>query len=242
MVEGAMRKRLFRIAFTLLLLLSGGVITSLIWLQVTGASAESLPPLKTGDILFQTSRSSQSFAIMLASESPLSHMGVLDMEAAGGAVVIEASATTRETPLRDWIAKGFGGRLEVRRLKDLTPEDARRVTAAARTHLGKPYDLFFRSSSDQLYCSELVNDAFQDGINRQLGAFQKVKSLAINNAAVRRVIQQRWQRHPDCANGKAANFDACYAILMEQRLVTPQSIADDDDLTLVFSNYGLVPK
>lgn len=237
-----MLQRLRRTLFSLAVLfaLTGLLLAG--WLKATAATPDGIPLLRTGDIVFQTSRSSQSLAIMLASKSPLSHMGIVDMEAAGGPTVVEATATTRETPLADWIERGLGGRLEVMRLRDIAPEHARAVIAAARSHLGKPYDLFFRSTRDELYCSELVDYAFHDGINVSLGRYQTLASLDLDNFAARKVIERRWQKHPDCSNAKAASAAACLAILKQQSLITPQSIAEDPRLQLIYSNYALVPQ
>ena len=38
----------------------------------------ALPPLQSGDLVFQTSRSRQSAAIQAATHSPLSHVGLVD--------------------------------------------------------------------------------------------------------------------------------------------------------------------
>lgn len=72
---------------------------------------------QNGDIIFQTSRSSQSEAIQRATGSKYSHMGivyVLD----GEPRVFEAVSTVRSTPLATWIKRGKGGHCVVKRLKD----------------------------------------------------------------------------------------------------------------------------
>jgi hypothetical protein len=41
-------------------------------------------------------------------------------------------------------------------------------------------------------------------------------------------------------NPETASFEACYNIILKQSLVTPASIAWDQKLELVFTNFGLV--
>jgi Permuted papain-like amidase enzyme, YaeF/YiiX, C92 family len=226
------------ISFSAVTLLAAGL--GLVWLRSTDAMAKDLPQLKKGDIIFQTSRSGQSLAIMLASGSVLSHMGVIDHDTSGNAIVLEATTTTRSTPLQDWINRGAGGRIEIRRMIDLSDSQADAIVREARTHFGKPYDIFFMNGDNALYCSEYVELAFSRGASVQLGASQKVSSLDIDNFAARKIIQQRWQRHPLCEKGGAANFENCYSKILQQSLITPQSIAEDPKLVQIFSNYGVI--
>jgi uncharacterized protein YycO len=210
------------------------------WLRSTDAIAQDLPSLRRGDVIFQTSRSGQSLAIMLASGSVLSHMGIIDIDQEGKKVVLEATTTTRATPLQDWINRGAGGRILVKRLESLSDKQSDAISAEARSHFGKPYDLFFLDGDNALYCSEYVDIAFRRGAEIALGKTQKVSTLDIDNFAARKIIQQRWQRHPACSNGGAKNFEACYAKILDQTLITPQSIAEDPKLVEVFSNYGVL--
>jgi hypothetical protein len=213
-------------------------VIAFVWFRVTAASAEDLPSLKTGDLVFQSTRDSQSLAIMLASRSALSHMGMVEVLPGGETVVLEAIGPVLATPLDEWIERGVGGRLLVRRLPSLSASDAMKAAEAARAHFGKPYDIFFHEDRETIYCSELVDYAFRDGPGIELGKYQPVSSLDLDNFAARNLIERRWRKHPSCANGKAANFETCFAIILKQKLITPQSIADDTRLETVYSNYG----
>src|SRR5262245_62162470 len=71
--------------------------------------------LHDGDIIFHTSRSSQSLAIQRATRSPWSHMGVI-LYRDGKPYVFEAIATVRYTPLEKWIARGEKGHYVVKRV------------------------------------------------------------------------------------------------------------------------------
>jgi hypothetical protein len=88
------------------------VVALVYWSACSGA----LPSARDGDIIFQTSRSSQSVAIQRATHSPYSHMGIVFFRH-GQPYVLEASATVRYTPLDKWIAHGFDGRSVVKRLR-----------------------------------------------------------------------------------------------------------------------------
>src|SRR5215510_7764871 len=67
-------------------------------IMVATSAAASTKALRDGDIIFQTSQSSQSIAIQRATASPYSHMGVIFFRH-GRPYVLEASATVRYTPL-----------------------------------------------------------------------------------------------------------------------------------------------
>ena len=207
------------------------------WLRNTSATAADFQSFKRGDVIFQTSTSSQSLAILLASSSRFSHMGIVDVDEEGQQLVLEATSTTRATPLREWVDRGAGARIAVYRFPELTEVDAKSIISAGRMHFGKAYDLFFHASEDQLYCSEFVHLAFKAGASIELGQFQKIGSLHLDNFAARRVIKSRWERHPACANGQAKDFESCFALLQDQDLITPHSIANDNELQLIYSNY-----
>jgi hypothetical protein len=89
----------------------------LISLAITGCGQLKIPAVQPGDIVFQTSQSSQSMAIQLATRSPYSHMGLV-LFRDGQHYVFEASQTVRFTPLDEWVARGDGGKCVVKRLKN----------------------------------------------------------------------------------------------------------------------------
>lgn len=200
--------------------------------------AEDLPELKRGDVIFQNSRSAQSLAILLATDSPFTHVGILDFDEDGKPVVLEAVRTTRATPLQDWVGQGEDGDVAVYRMKGLSDDQALAVTKAARSHFGKGYDPYFFQSEDTLYCSELVHVAFRDGTGEALGRVQALGELNLDSAAVRRLIEERWQSHPACSDGQAADADGCLALIGDEPLVTPQAVAEDARLRLVWSSFG----
>jgi hypothetical protein len=202
------------------------------------AVAEDLPPLQRGDVIFQNSRSAQSLAILLATDSPFTHVGIVDFDANGNPVVLEAVRTTRETPLDDWVDQGEDGDVAVYRMSGLTEDQAQAVTRAARSHFGKGYDPYFYRTEDALYCSELVHIAFRDGMGVALGRVETLADLNLDSAAAQALIADRWQSHPACTDGQAEDADACLALIRDASLVTPQAVAEDTRLQLVYSSFA----
>ncbi len=203
---------------------------------VTPYDQRKLPALRDGDIVFQSINTSQTLAIMLATHSIYSHVGVVHVSG-GKPMVIEAVGPVREIPLDDWVRQGVGNRVTVGRIEGLSTEQGLQVVEAAKRYLGKPYDFFFLDSDDEIYCSELVHKAFRDGIGMQVGREEKVGDLSVNNFAVREVIQTRWKNYPPCKD--IAFFDECYAEIMGQVLVSPESQRRDSQLHVIYSNFSI---
>src|SRR5262245_19294331 len=121
--------------------------------------AHATPQVQDGDLIFHTSRSSQSLAIQHATGSKYSHMAIV-LHRNGRPYVFEAISTVQYMPLGRWIQRGSGHHFVVKRLKDssqlLTPQALDKLREATRQFQGRPYDLTFEWSDARLYCSELV--------------------------------------------------------------------------------------
>ncbi len=192
------------------------------------------PPLNDGDLIFQTSTSNQSMAILVATAHPFTHMGIIKHHG-DHIVVIEAAAKVKDTPLRDWINRGVLKRFAIYRDPELTPEQAKIVISSARALYGKPYDIFFSFNNDAIYCSELPYMAFKKaGIS--IGRIQKVSQLHFDNVFVKKLIKQRWRRDHECKI-KNYDFEKCYEYILNQNIVTPASIAKDRQFREIYSNY-----
>ncbi|UWU25129.1 YiiX/YebB-like N1pC/P60 family cysteine hydrolase (plasmid) [Rhizobium sp. CB3060] len=194
------------------------------------------PPLKDGDLIFQTSTSNQSSAIIFATGSAFSHMGIIKNDN-GAITVIEAGAKVKETPLKTWVNRGLLRQVAIYRDPRLTPETARQLLSYARTLYGKPYDLFFSFNNDAIYCSELPYLTYK-AAGIEIGKVQKISELHIDNMLVRNLVQSRWQRDSECTE-RGYDFDQCYKYILNQSLVTPVSIANDPNLRMIYSNYPL---
>ncbi len=208
---------------------------SYFWL--TSADIKSLPPLKDGDLVFHTGDSGQTLAIWMASGSLYSHMGIIKIGAEGNPLVVEAAGPVRETPLQEWIARGWFGRLTVMRVRGLTPKYAKRLLEAAKEHYGKPYDPFFLFEKERIYCSELVYWAFKEGIGLEIGQVQSFREREYENGAMQSLILSRWKKYPPCLEKGIEELDACLPLIYDQQLITPISIANDRRIETIYSNY-----
>lgn len=198
-----------------------------------GANA-NYPTLQNGDLIFQTSASNQSSAILVATTNPYTHMGIIKSDGKN-IVVIEAVGKVKETPLKEWVDRGVLKRVAIYRNPELTLEHAKQVISFARAYYGKSYDIFFSFNNDTIYCSELPYIAYKKaGIS--IGKVQKISELNFDNPLVKQLIEQRWQRHSEC-KAKKYNFEQCYDYILNQDLVTPASIAKDAQFEKIYSNY-----
>ncbi len=196
--------------------------------------AQSYPELRDGDLIFQTSKSNQSAAILIASSSPYSHVGIIKHKKRN-VFVVEASNVVKETTLESWIERGLFRRYAIYRFTGLTSEKAQEILQAAATYYKRPYDIFFSFDNNSMYCSELVYVAYKTA-GLQTGKLQKVSELHTQNSIVKKIIEQRWQRHPKCMT-KGMTFDQCYDRVLSDILVTPASLAEDSQFEKVYSNY-----
>ncbi len=196
-------------------------------------SFAATPALRSGDLIFQTSWSSQADAIIMATGSPYSHVGVVEMKGSE-AYVVEAIKKVSRTPLASWISRGRGGQYSVFRYRGLNSKQENRIVNAAKSYIGRKYDPFFTFTNEQIYCSELVWLAFRN-VGLEVGRKQRIRELRIDNASVERLVQDRWRAHPLCRG--LSNFRQCWNVLLDDQLVTPVSQADDTRLERVFSNY-----
>lgn len=165
---------------------------------VSGTAAAQYSP-RTGDIIFHTSRSSQSLAVQQATHSRYSHMGIVFVQD-GEPFVFEAVQTARFTPLTAWIRRGEGGHFVAKRLRNaervLTASNVAKLAAEARKLEGKKYDLYFEWSDERMYCSELVWKIYQRATGLQIGQTQQLHDFDLASPAVKKKIQQRWQGSP----------------------------------------------
>ncbi len=197
-----------------------------------------MPPLKTGDIVFQTTSGRAREAIMLASGTQYTHVGLVEVDARGRIAVIEAVGPVRAVPFDRWVRAGLGKHVTVKRIKGLAEADAAAAIAKARTYIGRPYDHFYYETRDQIYCSELIHAAFKEGPGISVGVEERVSDLNIDTAAAQALIRERWRAHPLCKAKRAESFKACYGLILDQTLVTPASIARDGKLETVYTNFG----
>lgn len=190
---------------------------------------------QNADLIFHTSKSNQSHAIMWASQSLLSHVGLIEKDSSGQYYVIEAITKVSRTPLDRWIKRGRFDRYEVYRYKTLSEQQRKQIIENAKKYLGRKYDVSFSSHNKELYCSELVAYAFNDS-KIKIGQYQKVSSLDVDNTIVKSLVKKRWKNHPLCQS-KKINFDQCWQNILSDELITPVSLTQDPHIEKIYSSY-----
>lgn len=181
------------------------------------------PDLQNGDLIFQTSLSSQSKAVQLATKSKYSHCGIIYKEG-NKFYVFEAIQPVKRTPLNKWIARGKGGKYVIKRLKNadevLTPAVLQKMKQVGDQFKGKNYDLTFEWSDDKIYCSELIWKVYQRATGIELGKLEKLSSFDLTSQAVKKKMKERYGNN----------------IPMDEPVISPSAVFDSDLLITVKSN------
>ncbi len=176
--------------------------------------------LKNGDLIFQTSLSSQSKAIQLATKSKYSHCGIIYLEGSSF-YVFEAIQPVKKTPLDKWIKRGQNGKYVVKRLKNadqvLTPATLAKMKRAGDKFNGKDYDLTFEWSDDKIYCSELIWKIYQRAAGIEIGKLAKISTFDLSSEPVKQKMKERYGDK----------------IPMDETVISPAAIFDSDLLLTV---------
>jgi uncharacterized protein YycO len=161
-------------------------------------SQEKNKLFQQGDIIFQTSLSTQSQAIQLATKSNYSHCGIIFKEGEN-IFVYEAVQPVKKTLLKDWIKRGKNQQYVVKRLKKTNLLESEASIATLKKEvtkfLGKKYDIYFNWSDDAIYCSELIWKAYKRALNVELGKLEKLSVFDLSNPIVKKIIAQRYGKN-----------------------------------------------
>jgi len=179
--------------------------------------------VREGDLIFQTSLSSQSLPIQLATKSKYSHCGIV-YKYGSAFFVFEAIQPVKRTLLAKWIARGKNGHYVVKRLKNadqvLTPAALKKMKQVGQTFNGKNYDLAFAWSDDKIYCSELIWKVYQRATGIEIGILGKLSDFDLTNPAVQQKLKERYGNQ----------------IPMNEIVISPAAIFDSELLVTVKSN------
>ena len=177
---------------------------------------------QNGDIILHTSQSSQSEAIQLATQSKYSHVGIVYVDANGGAQVYEASGPVGLTSLKRWIRRGKDHKYTVMRLKKtLTQKQLKTMKEYGEGLRGRPYDLLFRWSDKKLYCSELVWKIYYYGAGIELVSPKRFEDYNFESPQVKKKLKKRW--------GKKIKWN--------EKVVAPSDIADSPLLITIEDTF-----
>jgi uncharacterized protein YycO len=179
--------------------------------------------LYNGDIIFQTSKSSQSKAIQIATKSKYSHMGIIyiiDEEV----YVYEAIQPVRLTKLDKWIDRGENSHYVVKRLKDsenvLTENNFKKLKEYGEKFNGRDYDLYFDWSDDKIYCSELVWKMYKGALGIEIGELQELGEFDLTQTDVKEKLKERYGDK----------------VPLTEKVISPARIFDSDKLIMVTEN------
>jgi len=179
---------------------------------------------KSGDLVFQTTKSQLGPALELATGSNLTHVGIVYREA-DTMFVLEAAGSVRRIPLDRWVKNGVEEKIYVKRFKSgkalLTAEVMDKIKRTFEKFEGREYDIQFGWSDDKFYCSELVYKIFKEAAGIELGEIQKYGDFHLDNEIVRFWVNMY---NPDGIN-------------VDENVITPVSIYNDSSLVTVYSTY-----
>lgn len=175
---------------------------------------------QNGDIIFQTSKSSQSLAIQMATNSKYSHMGII-YENDGQFFVYEAVQPVKLTPLKEWINRGENGHYVIKRLKNadqiLTSSTITKMKQIGEQFKGKPYDIYFEWSDDKIYCSELVWKIYKQATGVEIGQLEQLSDFDLTNEIVQIKMKERYGDN----------------IPMNEKVITPAAMYDSEKLITI---------
>lgn len=199
--------------------------------QNSAVDANKLLPnaFHSGDLIFQSSLSAQSRAIKLATHSNYSHCGIIYSEY-NKYFVLEAVSPVKITPFDEWINRGEKNRFVVKRLRNatsvLTNSSMMKLKAEAEKFIGKPYDIYFEWSDENIYCSELIWKVFHNALNIDFCPTRKLGSFDLSAPQVQELMYSRHQNN----------------IPLNEQVVAPVDIFQSPLLETVFANGKLIKK
>lgn len=151
--------------------------------------------IRSGDIIFHTSQTSQSKAIRKATGSQYTHCGII-YEENGQFLVFEAIQPVQLTPINDWINRGKNGHYVVKRLKTadkvLNQSTLLKMKEIGENFLGRDYDCAFSWSDDKLYCSELVWKLYYMATGLEVGQLERLGDFDISSDHVQQKMTERY--------------------------------------------------
>ena len=203
-------------------------ITNLVFEKKNYSQSKTAQPnlesLKDGDMIFQTSQSSQCEAVRIATNSKFSHCGIIYI-IDGEKFVYEAVQPVKLTKFEDWITHGENNDYVVKRLKNastiLTTSVIEKMKDYGQRFNNKNYDLYFEWSDDKIYCSELIWKIYKNGAGIELCKLEKLKNFNLKNKTVETILKERYGNN----------------IPLEENVVAPSQIVESEKLETIIDTY-----
>lgn len=196
------------------------LFVSILSVSIIGCSSNGTYKYKNGDIILQTSKSSQSKMIQEVTNSKYSHVGIVYIKD-GKPYVFEAVQPVKITPLDEFINRGVNSKYTVVRYnREFNEDQMNRMYNYATSQIGKNYDLKFEWSDKSMYCSELVFKIYYNaGIT--LCNINKFSDYDLNSNEVQNAIAERYDNK----------------INLNEDVVTPVDLYESLSVHTVFDNY-----
>ena len=196
------------------------LFVSILSVSIIGCSSNETYKYKNGDIILQTSKSSQSKMIQEVTNSKYSHVGIVYVKD-GKPYVFEAVQPVKISPLNEFINRGVDSKYTVVRYnREFNEDQMNRMYNYATSQIGKNYDLKFEWSDNSMYCSELVFKIYYNaGIT--LCNINKFSDYDLNSNEVQNAINERYDNK----------------INLNEDVVTPVDLYESLSVHTVFDNY-----
>lgn len=189
-------------------------VAACLLVAVSSRAAEYEP--EEGDIVFQSMpRVPLVDAIEGVTGSPWSHCGIV-LRAEAGWAVLEAVGPVKITPFASWVTQARDDRFVAYRLVERPQDRIAAFIAAARTYLGRPYDIRYEMDDAKIYCSELVQKAFKHATGRALGK-------------PRRLGEMNWKPY-EAFIRQLEGGD----LPLDREIVSPQALTESPELAQVY--------
>ncbi|MDH5655285.1 MAG: YiiX family permuted papain-like enzyme [Spirochaetia bacterium] len=161
--------------------------------------AEEIETLvKDGDIIFNISRSRQSRAILLATKSKYSHVGIIFF-INKKPFVLEAVQPVGLYSLKNWTGMHNERHYVVKRLKNrdqiLTDQVISQMKQTGFAFKGKNYDGAFSWTDEKMYCSELVWKIYKRVLNIEIGNLKKIKDFDLSSPEMKYQLNLRYGKN-----------------------------------------------
>jgi hypothetical protein len=195
-------------------------IVLIVILSIVSTTFSYSQTLQDGDMIFHTSKSSQSQMLQIITKSKLTHCGII-FHRNGRPYVFEAVEPVKITPLNEWINRGVGKKYTVTRVKGgINKNRLKSMYDYAKNQLGKGYDIKFQWSDSKMYCSELIYKVYASG-NYTLSKPKTFSQYDLSSSVAKDAIKKRY--------GNSFNKN--------ELVISPVDLYKSPLVRVVYSNY-----
>jgi len=200
----------------------GMIILCLSGCSLTQSGIQAHYSPQEGDVVFQALPLDVDLmaAIEGITQSHYTHAGALVRHKGEWQVIEAVGAGVVYTPWEKWKTASRDGRWAVYRVKSQHHKHLPEFIKQLHPHAGKPYDFKYQITTDKLYCSELVYQAWKAATNQEMGRLEKLGSL-------------NWKPHQSTIEKYNEG-----PVPLKREIITPVSLSRAKQLELVH-NHGL---